>query len=335
LVQNSDAELGPEKDLLDSNEDVGVINSRQAVKDTLVYCLEQITLFDSYNQINFNDAPEKIIHMVKGFIHLGGFVNINVGFDTLDNKEVNEGDVSEIKRLVTVTEQYKEAKHKFSQRLLLTEFFSTFQKYNDLSYELIDVDSPLRWIIDCPGQESLNFFEYCIEQGNIDLAMKLIESCDISEVISMFPLQERTISNLLNSPHIFEFLKKMSKEEEKIKKLIDRTNILEIPIMKLENSLSIDFDDEEDGNSGKPKYTQDQLTLYYFCYLKDSLVPKVGKEIPYFNLLFFNQGQFKYSLDELVKVLPLDKIKELNSLGYQIGKIISQKPVNTKDLIEI
>ena len=165
--------------------------------------------------------------------------------------------------------------------------------------------------------------------------MKLVESCDISDVISMFPLQQKTIANLLSSPQVFDFLKHMSKEEEKIKKMIDVTPTIDIPIMKLRDSLSVEFDDEEDGNSGMPKYYEDQFNFYYFYYSKDNLMDKVGKEIPYFNLLFFDQGQLKYSLDELVKVISLDKIKELNSLGYQIGKMVSMKPPSAKDLIEV
>ena len=134
--------------------------SRQDVKDTLIFCLEQVTLFESYNQINFNEAPEKIIHMAKGFIHLGGYTNINIGFDTLDHKEIDKYDIAEIKRLAVITEEYKESKDKFTKRLLLSEFLATFTNYNDISYELIDVDSPLKWIIDCPGTNYLNFFEH-------------------------------------------------------------------------------------------------------------------------------------------------------------------------------
>jgi len=31
----------------------------------------------------------------------------------------------------------------------------------------------------------------------------------------------------------------------------------------------------------------------------------------------------RYVLDELVKILPVSKIKDLNSLGYTIGKMIN------------
>lgn len=59
----------------------------------------------------------------------------------------------------------------------------------------------------------------------------------------------------------------------------------------------------------------------YAYYQRSSILPKLGKEIPYFNILFMFSD--RYVLDELVKILPVSKIKDLNSLGYTIGKMIN------------
>ena len=64
----------------------------------------------------------------------------------------------------------------------------------------------------------------------------------------------------------------------------------------------------------------DPIYMYHF---RNNIIPKLGTEIPYFNLLFFVDCHCCYVLDELVKILKLKQIKELNARGYQIGKLIS------------
>lgn len=50
--------------------------------------------------------------------------------------------------------------------------------------------------------------------------MKMIESCDITQVISTYPLKKKTLINLLNSQHIMPFLKCISDNSDSITKLI-------------------------------------------------------------------------------------------------------------------
>ena len=171
----------------------------------------------------------KIIQMIKGFIHLGGYANTNIGFSSNENGE----EIAQVKRLVGIIEEFKESRTKYSRQLTLIDFLASFKNYNDISFELLDVNSPSKWTIDALSQQGLNLFEFSLERNNLELAMKLIKSCEISKVISSFPLKTKTLENLLKSDYIVEFLKFISQHEEKLKNLILNSEKYEIPFLRL------------------------------------------------------------------------------------------------------
>lgn len=138
--------------------------------------------FEHYNQIDFYKDPESILKIVKGFIMLGGHASINIGFEGTIGKTKNIEQEKEITRLNTIINEYRKCRNDY-RFYTLFYFLAQFKEYNDVAFELIEKDSPLVWIIDQCENVNTTVFEYAIEKSNIELAMKMIEKCDISKVI--------------------------------------------------------------------------------------------------------------------------------------------------------
>jgi len=66
--------------------------------------------------------------------------------------------------------------------------------------------------------------------------------------------------------------------------------------------------------------SENPATIIYAYYQREQMMLKIDSEIELFNILFYLTD--RYILDELVKLLTLDEIKELNNSGYIIGKLI-------------
>lgn len=334
------AKLEVNKQLGDKDEDENEddlyehIKTRSDVISDLTSALINTTHFESYNQINFYDDPNNIAKMMRGFIDFGAYTNVNIGFPNSEVEFVEEKTL--VKKWVKIIEEFKQSKSKDYSGLNLLQFLGTFEDYNDISFELIDNDTPFSWAIDFLDDNGKNLFENSLDKGNIDLAMKLIDSCDISKVICTFPLNKKSLSNLLNHHNLIHILKCISKNAGKIEQLIlkNSASLLNLPIRfeelekilkgmhKMpgvnENDFYIDFDTN--------------YNIVYAFYQKCKVLPKLGKEIPYFNLLFFCND--RYILDELVKKYSVAVIRDLNEHGYMIGKLISFSPYDKERMID-
>jgi len=316
------------KELLDQDDDKA---SRQDLKEMVCQVLKNSTKFDSYNQINFEDSPDQIFQMMKGFLYCGSYATINIGYPSSDNLVAIS---SQTKFLTGIAEEFKESLIKYDCEMTILEFFSTFKVYNDYAFELIELDTPVCWFIDVEGRGKLNVFEQCLDGANIQLAMKLVNSLDISKVISSFPIRSKNLETLLNSESILEFLEFISQNEEKMKKLILDQEENSIPYERF-RSMHQRFEGENEGEDDDYTGIESPLNVMYMHNFRNKLLPKIGKEIPYFNLLFFSDVGSRYILDELVKKLKLVEIKKLNSLGYQIGKLVSVIFTPKSDMIKI
>lgn len=333
-------------------EDYGFDTPKDRAADMLINLLISLTCFDHYQQIDFDRNPTKILEMMNGFMKLGGYVYVNIGFSQSVSDE-NKEQRAQINRITKTLDEFKEARAKHNCMFTFLHFLSTFNHYNDYSYSLIDENTPLSWIIDIKNNMELNMFEYSIDKDNVDVAMKLIEKCEISDVISSFPLQKKTFKNLLNSKHIMTFLTCVSENRSKIEELV-LSNKHEAYLLSLPNlfagveshiqgkkmsssedkahqlSSDPDYEDEECGDIISQSGSRE---IVYAFYLREHVIPKLGNGIEHFNLLFYYQG--RYVLDELVKVLKVAQIRELNSQGYAIGKVVSFNDLNSEKLITI
>mmetsp|Transcript_28538 Transcript_28538/g.32619 ORF Transcript_28538/g.32619 Transcript_28538/m.32619 type:complete len:194 (+) Transcript_28538:3052-3633(+) len=188
------------------------------------------------------------------------------------------------------------------------------------------------WIVSAKNTYNMNLFEFAIDKKNIDVAMKLIESCEILDVISSFPLEPSTLNNLLDSEHILIFLKCVVKNKKKIEDLITKSPKSE-PIGEIEHlypevfkglaPIAIDVENsinnKEQAKENENDFDSNSHYVYTY-YQRDAFLKKLGKDIELFNLLFFSKN--KYVLDELVTRLKVSQIKELNKEGFIIGKLI-------------
>ena len=130
----------------------------------------------------------------------------------------------------------------------------------------------------------MNLFESSVDKNNIDLAMKLIEKCDISKVISWFPLKHITLQNLVKSEHILQLLECIANNKDKIKDLIMSTPaedqfIRGLPkrfeaVEKKLNNLELNENDYVEDS--------DPHNIVYAYYLKDAISKKLDCEIELF-----------------------------------------------------
>jgi hypothetical protein len=306
------------------------------VNEWLFRLLQQLTSFEQYNQINFYDGQDLIIQILKGFIKLGAFSYINIGFSKPE--DFNEHDKRvEVQRLMQMIDEFKESRQKHSDYYCFLNFLATFNDYNDISSELIENNTPLVWTIASQNSNMQNMFEFAIAKDNLEFAMKLIDCCDITKVLSAFPLQRKTIEKLVNSRHITKFLEFVSKNEEKIKLLImenkDSASILrsELQYENVERHIKSQKNPQELGSDADEDYFEKEncSIIFYAFYQRNYSIPKLGKEIPYFNILFMYQD--RYVLDELVKILSVKEIKQLNEQGYVIGMMVTYYDKSFKD----
>ena len=144
--------------------------------------LRDLTHLDHYNQIDFYKDPERIIQMTKGFLMLGGHASINIGFERTISKTKNSTQEKEIRRLNLITNEFRKCTKSGGWYTFLY-FLALSNEYNDVFFELLENDSPLIWTIDECRHVDLTLFEYAIEKSNIEIAMRMIEKCDISKVI--------------------------------------------------------------------------------------------------------------------------------------------------------
>lgn len=318
------------------NEDRKICTRRDVI-DKLNLVLVSTTNFESYNQIDFCEDPKIILKMMRGFIDFGAYTNVNIGFSDPD-MEFDGIKKTQLKRCVKIIEEFKQSKSKYYTNMNVLQFLSTFDEYNDVSFELIDDDTPFSWIIDSVDDHAKNLFESSLDKGNFDLAVKLIDTCDISKVISSIPLSMKSLKNLINNHNVIHILKCISKNSKKIEQLVLR-NQDTAPLLRLPNN----FEDLEKilrGDHKKPGANENDFhfdidsnyNVVYAFYQRCKLLPKLGKEIPYFNLLFSHRD--RYILDELVKKYSVGVIKELNEHGYMIGKLISFSPYDKERMIE-
>lgn len=280
-----------------------------------------ISKFEHYNQINFYKAPELIIKVLKGFLQLGGYSKINIGFDSLSTEEIAPELKEEVLRLTKLANEFGESQKAEGSWYNLYYFICSFKDYNDIAFDLFNSNSPLNKTIGNIGYDSYNLFEYAIDKNNIEFAMKMIELFDISEVISFFPLKVKTLKNLLNSDYIVQFLHYIADNKDKITELVNN-NIDTAPILNYRSRFS-EINEMASNNyadSSQHYILEEIRNIVYICYEKQQMLEKLGSDIELFNLLFFVTG--RYTLDELTKTLTLEQIKALNAKGYIIGKWI-------------
>jgi len=169
--------------------------------------------------IDFYEHPDSLIQVMKGFIKLGGYPYIHIGFSNVNNG-VSHEKKQEIIRITEMLDEFKESRGKYDYCYNLLHFLCSFSDYNDFAFDILNSKTPLTWFISTKNGSGLNMFEYSIDRGNIDLAMHMIEKCEISQVLSSFPLEKMTLRNLLNSRHLLDFLKCVSENSEKMEELV-------------------------------------------------------------------------------------------------------------------
>ena len=220
----------------------------------------------------------------------------------------------------------KSLENKISRQFTILDFICSFKDYNDFAFEMIESDSPLTWIISSQNLYNMNLFEYSLDKNNIDLAMKLIEKWEISRVISTFPLNSKNLANLVGSDHIFKFLECIVNNKSKIRDLIIGSVESYQAIRDLKSNFKnidkrmTDENIEEDEGEDCNEDPNDSLNVIYAYYLKHAIADKLDNQIEMFNILFYDN--YVYTLDTLVKRLSVAQIKELNKMGYTIGKQI-------------
>lgn len=212
----------------DLSEDYEIdMTNRYDVKEALESILRRTTKLPKSNTIDLQDSPKEIFAMIKGFIHLGGYFDpsiYNIEFERKDEKKEFETMLS------CIGEKNSKTNDSYQSRTSILDIMASSDRFINLAYEIIDMDSPASWVIDAQGPK--NLFEYACHFKNIDLVLKLLKSCEFSKVMSKFPLHYKTTGFLLNSGKIFEILMLISTHEEEIKALITKAEITDIPYLR-------------------------------------------------------------------------------------------------------
>ena len=78
----------------DGEEEEGLaIRSEEDLSEAFISLLIRLTQFENYNQIDFNLNPIQILQVMKGFISLGGYAYINIGFGSMSQEEIDSQNI--------------------------------------------------------------------------------------------------------------------------------------------------------------------------------------------------------------------------------------------------
>jgi len=129
----------------------------------LISKLKNLTKFEHYNQIDFYSDSHAILKIVKGFIKLGGYCFINIGFDTQTHDKSKSEEQATVVRYSKMINEFK-ASMKATSNYTLLDFCAQFSDYNDVAFELFDENTPLTWTIGSKNYDNMNLFEFCIDK---------------------------------------------------------------------------------------------------------------------------------------------------------------------------
>jgi hypothetical protein len=166
---------------------------------------------------------------------------------------------------------------------------------------------------------------------NFEIAFAYLNQAPIEEVLVGLPLRPQYIKKIFQSEYVYEFLVKIGENKDKLinnfredEGRFTNTNhkfdIHAEPKGEREGEYNSYDENNYDEEENTPYIdTYDRGVYVYAYYQFDNVLPKQGTEIHPINYMFWGG---RYFPDQLVKVLTLDQIKHLNSLGYVIGKFI-------------
>ncbi|CAI2380230.1 unnamed protein product [Moneuplotes crassus] len=304
-----------------------------------------------------------VLEMLKGVIGLGGFWKLGLSYNYWRTKVIREGmeideetkKLKKVIKMMKVIERFKECCYLSN----LLQNLVCFEDDNDILKDVLEWETPLKLIStgSFPLKTCNNIsgivkndllylfiiaatyknFEACniLLRNNITYSNnnqsenRFDEHLSLEEFLKFYPTKPEILKDLVQSEQIFEILCNIAEKhwesvKRKDQKWISQLfKIEEKPIFRMDYRIKKEPQNSNDSSSegyegeesdDEPEVDERVLTSIRAITMKD-------EEIPDFNYNFFYGNT--YALDSLVQTHSVAQIKHLNSLGYQIGKIIS------------
>lgn len=204
---------------------------------------------------------------------------------------------------------------------------SYHKRYNYITANLLYEDSPAILCANFHLYNQESPFKAAWIADNFELALKLLDYSSAREILDGVFRRSQSANvqliKILQSEYLYEFLIKIAERKKEIESVMKPDEFrfvfcyepFDVDEPQKENAGEGDEEGEGDMN-----YNEDK-SVFFLWYQGRSVYKKVGREISFFNCLFAN---YRYYLDETVKVLSVKQIKKLNEMGYVIGQYFHQ-----------